>query len=103
MNALDDLFVAGATSDFFKTNGVERVQADVHPAETGVVESLCLFGEQDAVRREANVFDAVDGRDLCHQQMQVASHEWLATGQANLVHTQWHDGPDEALDLFEGE
>jgi uncharacterized protein len=82
---------------------VERVQADVDAPQAGVVQRLRLPGQQQAVGRQADVLDAGDLGQQGHQPRQVAAHERLATGQANLVDPERRGNADESRDLLKGE
>ena len=92
-----------AAGDLFELLGRERVEADVEPPQAGVPERLGLLGQQDAVGRQADVFDARHGSDLGDQLVDVAADERLAPGQANLVDAQVDNDPHEAFDLLESE
>src|SRR5262249_31932202 len=101
-NALEDLVQAVATCQLPKALRVERVQADVDATKPGVVERLRLIGKEDAIGRQTNVADSFNLAQHAHQSRQLAAHERLAAGQANLVDSQSHGHADEADDFLKG-
>ncbi len=84
-------------------SGQERVEADVEPSQAGIPQRLGLIGQQDAVRRQPDVFDAGNGSNLGDQLVEIAADERLATGEADFVDSQADDDPNEPFDLLEGE
>ena len=102
-DAGEHLLQAVAAGDLAEARRVERVEADVDAAQAGVEQGLGLLGEQEAVGGQADVADAGDLDQHPHQPRQVAAHQRLAAGQADLVDAQRRRHADEVGDLLEGE
>ena len=103
VDARDDPLEPAAARHLPETVRVERVEADVDAPQPRVPERLRLLGQQQAVRRQADVADAVDLADHAHEHGQVAAHERLTARQPNLVHAQRGRHRDEVGDLLEAE
>src|SRR5437763_10364056 len=77
-----------ASADARELLRVERVEADVESLEARGGQQLGLVGEQRAVGRQAEVLQAINGRELADQGVDVAAQQRLAAGQANLVNAE---------------
>jgi hypothetical protein len=80
--------------------GVER---DVEPRQPRLHEQAGEAVEQDAVRRQREVADAVRACEQLDEDGQVAPDERLAARQPDLVHAHRGEHADGALDLLEAE
>jgi hypothetical protein len=97
-----DLLEVVAAGDKAELLGLEGVQGDVDPVETGLDEPVEVLLEQVAVARhghlvEAEVLQPADELD------DAAPHERLAAGDADLVDAELQAGLGEEEHLFEGE
>ena len=79
---------------------VERVEAHGDARQAGAGEALCLPREQRAVRREREI-DVAERRELAHEHRQVAAHEGLAAGDADLLDASFDEDTCDPLDLLE--
>ena len=81
---------------------VDGVQAQRHAVHAGGLEFAgAFFGEQRAVRGQADVVDAVDGSQTGDQHVDIAAQKRFAAGQAQLAHAQARGDTRQALDLVE--
>ena len=69
----------------------------VRPAAARLV---CLPREQRAVRRQREI-DVAERRELAHEHRQVAAHEGLAAGDADLLDASFDEDTSDPLDLLE--
>src|SRR6188472_37200 len=81
---------------------VERVEADVDPAETRVAEDARLPGEERRVRRQRDV-EAVDRREPLDEPLELAPQERLAAGETDLLDAEGHERPRHPLEFLERE
>ncbi len=81
---------------------VQRVQADGHAVEAGLLE---LPGTRDAQQRavggEREVLDAGNPGKPVDQLFDLAAHEGLSPGDANLAYTVLDEQAHDTLDFFE--
>ena len=102
-DALDDLLEAAAAGDFAELCRVHRVEADVDPAQAGVMKRFRQRGQQNAVGRQADVLDAGDRNQHFDELGNVLAHKWFAAGEADFVDPQRDRRADDADDFFERE
>src|SRR5581483_11641672 len=100
-NAVDDLFQAVAPCELPESSGVEGIETDVDAPQAGIVERLRGVCQQDAVRGQADIANPRNRSNHLCEAWQVTTHERLATGQADLVDSQWHGDAHEMSDLLE--
>ena len=90
-----------APRDLMEAFAIQGVDVHVEAAQAGIVERLRELFQQHAVGGEGQVLDARNGGQAADQHGQVAAHEGLAAGDAQLADSQAHGDAHEALDLFE--
>src|SRR5207302_4845293 len=88
-----------AAGDVEETVAIERVDVDVEAAQSGGEERRGEIFEEHTVGGEREVLDARDGGEARDQHGQVAAHQWLATGDAQLADAEARGDAGEALDL----
>jgi hypothetical protein len=80
--------------------GVER---DVDAPQPGLGELVDLTGQQVAVGGQREVADVLEARQHLDQAPQLAPHERLAAGQADVVHAHAAQQGHEPRDLLVGQ
>ena len=80
---------------------VERVEAHSDPAKSGARQRWSLRSEERAVGGQCHFH--VQLRQHLHQAIQVAPHQRLAAGEADLLHAEADEHAREPRDLLEAE
>ena len=80
---------------------VERVEAHRDPPQARFSQRPCLASEERAVRREREVHVG-NRREARDERLEVTPYQRLASGEAELAHTERDEDPREPLDLLEG-
>src|SRR5512132_168838 len=89
--------------DLRETDVRQRVEGDVQPPEPGVDERPRVTIEEDTVRRQREVGDARQRGQHRHERRQVAPHQRLAAGKADLLDAHLREHADNARELFEAQ
>jgi hypothetical protein len=82
---------------------LERVDRDVEPIHAGGHECLRVARQQEAVGRERELADVVDGGQHPGQAREVTAHERLAAGEAHVADAHRRQQRDHALELLEAQ
>ena len=93
----------GPPGDALETILAQRIERDVHAAQSGREQRRQLLLEQHGVGRKRDVVDAVDRIDAGDEAVQVAAHERLTTGDADRPHADRRGGVHDLDDLFVAE
>ena len=82
---------------------IQRVETEVDAIEPRLTKWLSQRGELDAIGRQHDLLDAVDGLELTHEPDDAAPHEGLATREADLAHAEAREGPRHAHNFVKGQ
>jgi hypothetical protein len=91
-----------AARDLAEALAVERVEMHVEAPQAGAYKRPASARQQHAVGGERQIADARNGRQTPDQHRQIAPHQRLAAGDAELD-AQPHGDAREALDLLEAQ
>ena len=94
-------FQVVAPGDVLEPFPVERIQMDVDPPQSGVVELLGVLGQQDAVGGQGQVLDAGDRHQLANQLGEAFADQRLAAGDAQLADAHGDRNLNKMLDFLE--
>jgi hypothetical protein len=83
--------------------GVEAVQAHGDPGQPCLLQVLRDRGQEGPIGGHGEVETRLEGGDALHQLGQVSPDEGLATGEADLGHSQIQEEAGQPLDLLEAE
>ena len=94
---------AGAAGELAVAARVEAVDAHVDALQAGGTQLARAGGEQDAVGREREIGDTVDGRQALDEADEALAHEWLAPRDPHPRDTGGHGALGERQELLVGE
>lgn len=80
--------------------GAERVQADGHTMEPGVVQLPGMAPEEQAIGRQGDLIDTIDRHQVTHQFGKVMPQQRLASRQPDLVRAQGGEDPGDPDQFF---
>ena len=86
-----------------KRSGSQAVQADVDTSDARRSDWGGQFREPGAVGGDYELVEPGQGGDLAHEPQDVAAHQGLTAGKANLVYVEAHEGPGYLCDFLETE
>src|SRR6266571_3416526 len=93
-----------APRDLVEALHAERVQRDVDPLETDLLQELGLVAQQHAVGGHRDVERGVDGVDHPDQLLDLYAHQRLAAGDADRAHAvALNEDAGQPHDLFEAQ
>jgi len=87
----------------FEALTIERVEADGDAVQAGIAKGPGLVGQEDAVRREREVVDSRQRRQLRDEHRQIPAEQRLAARDPDPVGTDRHERAGERGDLLERE
>ncbi len=93
--------IGAGAGDFFKLDGVERIEADVDAVQAGGDQRRDTFGQQVAVGGHGNVRDTqfVQFAEECFG---TCAHQGFTAGDAHLLDAQVHKDARQAFELWPG-
>jgi len=92
-----------ATGDLEESLRSEAVQADIEMSEAGSLDPPGVLPEQSRIGSHGQDVEPFDTTEAGDQDMEVATHERLTAGEADLVDAHSDENPANALQLLEGE
>jgi hypothetical protein len=84
----EDVFHPVAPGELLEGVGPDRVQAHVHPVQTGILQRLGLPGQADAVGGQRDLGSWQEFRRTGDDADQAAAQQRLAAGEADFVYVE---------------
>jgi len=103
VDSLEHSLDIAASRYFAEALRAERVEADVDPPESGLLQLRGEVGKENSVRAHCVVRDAVDLSEHFYEVEDVSSYERFAAGQSDLVYAHPDGRSNDVFNLFEGE
>src|SRR5712692_9854676 len=88
--------------DAFEFRGVERIEADIDAAETGLEKPLATLREKMAVGGHRKIFDT-EGMETRYIVFDAVANEWLPAGDADLADAKAKKNAREPVEFGPGE
>ncbi len=103
LEAAQDAWERVAAGHLEEAVALQRVDGHVEAVDARLDERAGIALEQEAVGRDAEVLDPVDGGQHLRQAGKVAPHQRFAAGQAHVADAHRRQHGHESLDLLEAE